>query len=126
MEEPLSQANERAVNDQDIITEETPAADMGFNQDSIRSDDTTAAKVQEIITEQMANKEANETPAEDVELSQDGSTKSENRTSFGTHINVPISDKKGHPEGQAEEEAPSYSETEELRKQVTEGQPFLT
>ena len=56
--EPLSQANEGAVNDQeiitvDIITEETPAGDMELNKDSIRSDDTTAVKVQETITEQM-------------------------------------------------------------------------
>ena len=51
MEEPLSQAMEddqeiigRVDFTEDIITEEAPAADMELNQDSIRSDDTTAAQ----------------------------------------------------------------------------------
>ena len=112
--EPLSQALEddqeiigRVDFTEDIITEEAPAADMELNQDSIRSDDTTAVKVQETITEQMG------TPAEDMELSQDGNTK---RTSFGTHINVPTSDKKDHPERQAEEktEEVETSQAEEV------------
>ena len=99
---------------------------MERNQDSIRSDDTTAVKVQEIITEQLVNKESNETPAEDMEFSQDSNTGSENRTSFRTHTNVTTPDKKDHLEGQADKEAPSYSGTEEFRKKATGEQPYLT
>ena len=72
-----------------------------------------------------------ETPAEDMELRQDGN--SENTTSCGTHINVLTTDNKDHPERQAGKEATTTSQAEEvlsrikeLRKQVTEGQPFLT
>ena len=46
IKEPPSQANLTA-----------PAADMEFNQDSIRSVDTTAVKVQEIITEEIITEE---------------------------------------------------------------------
>ena len=70
-----------------------------------------AVKVQEIITEQMVNKESNETPPEDMEFSQDSNTGSENRTSSCIRTNQDKED---------------YSETEELRKQATGEQPYLT
>ena len=107
--EPLSQAMDKK-NDQKRVTEE-------YNEN-----------VQEMITEEPNEKGPHTltSPAEDMEFSQDSNTGGENRTSFRTHTNVTTPDKKDHLEGQAEEEAPSYSGTEEFRKKATGEQPFLT
>ena len=77
---------------------------------------------QEIIIEDIITE--NIIPAEDRERRQDGN--SENTTSLGAHTTVTTPDKREQLASQAEEEIPSYSGIEELRKHVTEGKETTT